>query len=227
MTPTTSPNAMNIEKARFNMVEQQVRPWDVLDGRVLDLMASLPREQFVPSEYQSLAFADVRVPLGHGQEMMPPREEGRLLQALNVQPGDTALEVGTGSGYVTALLASSVRQVYSVDIVPEFITSAQAKLSSLNLGAKVTLEVGDASAGWDHYGPYDVIAITGSLVKVPDSFKRSLKIGGRLFCIEGDLPAMTAKLITRTGDQSWTEESLFETVVARLINAPQSPQFQF
>ncbi len=218
---------MNIEKARFNMVEQQVRPWDVLDGRVLDLMASLPREQFVPAEYAGLAFADVRIPLGHGQEMLPPREEGRILQALDVQPGDTALEIGTGSGYLTALLASSARHVYSVDITPEFVTSAQSKLNNLGLGNKVTLEVGDASAGWDHYGPYDVIAITGSLVKVPDSLRRSLKIGGRMFCIEGDLPAMTAKLITRTGDQSWTETCLFETVVPRLINAPQSPQFQF
>jgi len=218
---------MNIEKARFNMVEQQVRPWDVLDGRVLDLMASLPREQFVPPEYQQLAFADVRIPLGHGQEMQPPREEGRLLQALNVQPSDTALEIGTGSGYVTALLASAARQVFSVDIIPEFVTSAQAKLNSLGLASKVTLEVGDASAGWDHYGPYDVIAITGSLVAVPESYKRSLKIGGRLFCIEGDQPAMTAKLISRTGEQSWSETSLFETVVARLINAPHSPQFQF
>ncbi len=218
---------MNLEKARYNMVEQQVRTWDVLDSRVLDLLASVPREQFVPEAYKGMAFADVRIPLGHGQEMLPPREEGRLLQALNVQPGDVALVVGTGSGYLTALMASLARQVYSVDIIPEFVTGAQQRLNALNLGSKVTLEVGDAAAGWEHYAPYDVIAISGSLVKVPDSFKRALKVGGRLFCIEGTAPAMTAKLITRTGEQSWEEVGLFETVVPGLINAPQGSQFTF
>ena len=220
-------SSLNTEKARFNMVEQQVRTWDVLDSRVLDLMASLPREQFVPARYTNLAFADVRIPLGHGQEMMPPREEGRLVQALDVQPGDSILEVGTGSGYVTALLASLGRHVYSVDIIPEFITGAQSRLDNLNLGSKVTLEVGDASAGWDHYGPYDVIAITGSLIELPESFKRSLKVGGRLFAIEGEGPTSTAKLITRTAEERSTTENLFETQAVLLINAPTKPQFQF
>lgn len=220
-------SSLNTEKARFNMVEQQVRTWDVLDGRVLDLMASMPREQFVPSQYASLAFADVRVPLGHGQEMMPPREEGRVVQALAIQAGDSVLEIGTGSGFLTALLASLARHVYSVDIIPEFITGAQQRLAALNLAAKTTLEVGDASAGWDHYGPYDVIAITGSLIELPESYKRSLKIGGRLFVIEGEGATATAKLITRATEETWTYDNLFETEAKPLINAPRKAAFQF
>lgn len=220
-------SSLNTEKARFNMVEQQVRTWDVLDGRVLDLMASMPREQFVPSQYASIAFADVRVPLGHGQEMMPPREEGRVVQALDIQAGDSVLEIGTGSGFLTALLASLARHVYSVDIIPEFITGAQQRLAALNLTTKTTLEVGDASAGWDHYGPYDVIAITGSLIELPESYKRSLKIGGRLFAIEGEGATATAKLITRTAEETWAYDNLFETEAKPLINAPRKPSFQF
>ncbi len=218
---------MNIEKARFNMVEQQVRTWDVLDARVLDLLAAVPREQFVPAAYKSMAFADVRVPLGHGQDMMCPREEGRVLQALAVKPTDAVLEIGTGSGYLTALLASLARHVYSVDIFPDFVTAAQTQLKALHLAHKVTLEVADAAAGWEHYAPYDAIAVTGSIARVPDSFKRSLKVGGRLFAIEGNEPAMTAKLITRVSDNAWTEENLFETVVPRLINASQGSNFTF
>lgn len=218
---------MNTEKARFNMVEQQVRTWDVLDSRVLDLLSAVPREQFVAPAYSSMAFADVRIPLGHQQEMMCPREEGRVLQALAVRPDETVLEIGTGSGYLTALLANQARHVYSVDIHPDFVTTASARLQALQLGHKVTLEVGDAAAGWDHYGPYDVIAVTGSLEHVAEALKRNLKIGGRMFVIVGKAPAMTAKCLTRRTENDWIEENLFETVVPRLINAPQASAFTF
>lgn len=217
-------NAMNFEQARFNMIEQQIRPWDVLDQRVLDLIARVPREDFVPEKCRSLAFTDMNTPLGRDQVMMAPKLEARMLQALDVRPSDAVLEVGTGSGYVTALLANLARHVYSVEIIPEFKTEAHKKLSDHGL-SNVTLEVGDAACGWDRHGPYDVIAITGSMPMLPDAFQQSLTVGGRLFAIVGDSPVMNAILITRVGEDEWSKEYLFETDLPALANALEPQRF--
>ncbi|MEO5573500.1 MAG: protein-L-isoaspartate O-methyltransferase [Gammaproteobacteria bacterium] len=215
---------MNIEQARFNMIEQQIRTWDVLDQGVLDLLARVPREDFVPLPYRKLAFADTPIALNHGQVMMPPKLEARLIQALSIKPSDVILEIGTGSGYLTALLASLAEHVYSVDIFDEFRVSTQRKLAAHGI-TNVTLETGDAALGWDRHGPYDAIALTGSLPIFSDHFQQQLNIGGRLFMITGTAPAMEARLITRRGEARWECESLFETNLPPLINAPQPPRF--
>ncbi len=214
------------EMARINMVEQQIRPWQLFDNRVLDLFASMPRERFVPEKYRSLAYSDCKIPLSQNQMMMPPREEARMLQALNVQKSDLILEVGTGSGFVTALLATSGYKVHSIEIIKDYIEQAQTICESLGIG-NIEFEEGDAANGWPHYGPYDVIAITGGFYELPESFKKSLNIGGRLFCIEGSSPAMQAKLITRVDDEKWLEENLFETDIELLINAKKAEAFVF
>lgn len=219
-------STMNMAQARHNMIEQQIRPWDVLDQRVLELIDGLPRDKFVPTAYLKLAYADINIPLNHGQIMMPPKVEARMLQALDIKPSDTILEVGTGSGYVTALLARSGKHVYSVDVYPDFIESAGRKLAELDI-SNVTLESGDAVNGWDGHAPYDVIAITASLPVLPDSFLQSLKIGGRLFVVTGQEPVMEAYLITRTAEQGWVKQALFETVLPPLVNAPQPQRFIF
>ena len=219
-------NAINMAQARHNMIEQQIRPWDVLDQRVLELIASLPRDNFVPEAYLKLAYADINIPLDHDQVMMAPKVEARMLQALNIKKTDTILEVGTGSGYATALLANSGKHVYSVDIYADFISQADRKLADLGIN-NVTLEAGDAVSGWDSYGPYDVIAITGSLPLLPDNFLQSLKLGGRLFVITGQEPVMEAFLITRTAEQGWAKQALFETVLPPLVNAPHPQRFIF
>ncbi|MDR9437664.1 MAG: protein-L-isoaspartate O-methyltransferase, partial [Thiohalophilus sp.] len=157
---------MNFEQARLNMIEQQIRPWEVLDQQVLDLLIEVPREDFVPPEFRKLAFTDMNIPLGHDEVMMSPKFEARMLQGLTVRPDDTILEVGTGSGYVTALLARLGKHVYSVDLHGDFVEAAQAKLNAHNIH-NVTLDVGDAAHGWDKHAPYDVICITGSLPILP------------------------------------------------------------
>ena len=215
---------MNIEQARHNMIEQQIRPWEVLDQRVLDLIARIPREDFVPPQHRNIAFTDVEIPLGNGQAMMAPRVEARMLQALNVQSDEKVLEIGTGSGYVTALLASQGKEVTSVDINSDFCESASQRLAAHNIN-NVTLESGDAAEGWDKRGKYDVIAITGSVPVLADSFKHSLNYGGRLFVVVGDTPVMEAMLITRIAENEWREESLFETELQPLVNAPQKNSF--
>lgn len=216
---------IDFEKARHNMIEQQVRPWDVLDQRVLDAMTSVPREDFVPAAYRNIAFADLEVPLGHGEVMMSPKVEGRLLQALEVTPEDTVLEIGTGSGHVTALLARLARVVFSVDIHGDFTEAARARLAEHHV-RNVTLETGDAAAGWEGHGLYDVIAVTGSLPVLPDSLLRQLKDGGRLFAIVGDAPAMEAVRVVRLGGDRFHRDSLFETVLPPLVNAPQPQRFR-
>jgi protein-L-isoaspartate(D-aspartate) O-methyltransferase len=215
---------MNLDQARFNMIEQQIRPWEVLDQRVLDLLSRVPREDFVPEAYRKLAFADINIPLGDNQMMMSPKVEARILQALNVQDDETVLEVGTGSGYVTALLASLAKQVISVDINPDMTRQAGEKLTAHGF-TNVTLETGDAARGWDNHAPYNIIVVTGSLPLLPDTFKQALKVGGRLLAIVGDSPAMGVLLITRVGDTEWAQETLFETDLPALINAPQPERF--
>ncbi len=215
---------MNLDQARYNMIEQQIRPWEVLDQRVLDLLGTVPREDFVPPAYRNLAFADINIPLGEGQVMMSPKVEARILQALNLQEDESVLEVGTGSGYVTALLASLAKHVISVDINPEMTRQAGEKLTLHGI-SNVTLETGDAARGWDTQAPYDAIVITGSLPLLPDTFKQALKVGGRLLAIVGDSPVMSVVLFTRVGEAEWAQETLFETDLPALVNAPQPERF--
>ncbi|MDZ7661040.1 MAG: protein-L-isoaspartate O-methyltransferase [Thiohalophilus sp.] len=215
---------MNFEQARLNMIEQQIRPWEVLDQQVLDLLVEVPREDFVPPEFRKLAFTDMNIPLGHDEVMMSPKLEARMLQALEIKPGDTILEVGTGSGYVTALLGRLGKHVYSVDIHGDFVESAQTKLSAHNIH-NVTLDVGDAAHGWDMHAPYDVICLTGSLPILPKAFMHQLKVGGRLFAIVGDPPAMDVIVLTRVGQEDWAREYIFETDLRPLKNAEQPERF--
>jgi protein-L-isoaspartate(D-aspartate) O-methyltransferase len=219
-------NQTEIEQARFNMIEQQIRPWDVLDQRVLDVMNNIPREQFVPESCRSLAFADTSIPLGHDQVMMAPKLEGRLLQALAIKPDDTVLEIGTGSGYLTACLASLGQHVTSIDIMPDFTAAAGAKLKALNIN-NVTLKTADAAAGIEDDERYDAIAVTGSLPLLQQQFQRNLKIGGRLFVITGSLPVMEANLITRVDEHNWASECLLETCIPPLLNATRPQDFIF
>ena len=215
---------MNLEQARTNMVEQQIRTWEVLDQKVLDLMASMPREDYVPTAYRNLAYADMDVPLDHGQVMMTPRVEARMLQALEIGGTDRVLEVGTGSGFVTALLARLAKRVTSVEIHDALRADAQAKLEAHGVG-DVTLNTGDACRGWDQAAPYDVIAVTGSLPTLDEELQGQLTVGGRVFVIVGEAPAMEALLIRRVGDSQWITESLFETVIPQLEGVEQPERF--
>jgi protein-L-isoaspartate(D-aspartate) O-methyltransferase len=215
---------MNVEQARFNMVEQQIRTWEVLDQQVLDLMAEVPREDFVPAAYRNLAFADTCIPLAHGQTMMLPRVEARMLQALRVTPGDRILEVGTGSGFVTALLARLGAEVISIEIDDALSSSASDKLDAHAI-ENVELHSGDASRGWERSAPYDVIAVTGSLPVLEESFQNSLAVGGRLFIVVGQEPAMEALLISRNGETQWSTDCLFETVLAPLAGVEVPERF--
>jgi len=201
---------MNLEQARHNMIEQQIRPWEVLDQHLLDLLQRVPREDFVPPRYRKLAFADLEIPLGHSEVMMQPRLEARLLQALNVRSDDRVLEIGTGSGYVTALLAHLGRQVFSVELHGELLELAQQRLARHGI-TNVTLTQGDAAAGWSAGAPFDAILLTGSVPELPEAFRKALTVGGRLVAVVGTAPIMEAVLITRLGENEWSEEPLFET----------------
>lgn len=219
-------NALNLEEARFNMIEQQIRTWDVLDDQILETLANTPREDFVAERYRALAFSDISVPLAHEQVMMPPKLEGRLLQSLLLKPTDSVLEIGTGSGYLTACLAKLAGSVHSVDIFADFIEEAGSKLEKHGIN-NVTFENIDAATGLDTPQRYDAIAVTGSLPLLHHGYHELLNPGGRLFVIVGKPPIMQALLITRTGDQEWREESLFEISIPPLINAPQPDAFRF
>jgi protein-L-isoaspartate(D-aspartate) O-methyltransferase len=218
--------AMNLEQARFNMIEQQIRPWDVLDYRVLETISSTPREDFVPERYRALAFSDISIPLAHDQAMMPPKLEGRLLQSLMIQPADSILEIGTGSGYLTACLARLGASVHSIDLYDDFIEQAKSRLEQHGI-SNVTFEQADAGAGWQSDKRFDVIAVTGSLPVLHQGFHELLTSGGRLFVIVGKPPIMQALLITRVGEQEWNRESLFEISLPALVNAPEPEAFSF
>lgn len=217
--------AFNFEQARYNMIEQQIRPWDVLDQRALDILAHTPREDFVPGRYRNLALSDVAIPLGHGQSMLKPNVEGRILQALALHPNDKVLEVGTGSGYLTACLAQLAESVVSVDIIPEFVDSARAKLKAQGI-RNVMLQVGDASCGWGAVR-YSAIVVTGSVATLDPKWRESLSLGGRLFIVVGEAPVMEALLITRIGDREWVTTSLFDTELTALRGAESMPAFVF
>lgn len=195
--------------AKFNMIEQQLRPWEVLDGKVLSVLDQLDREDFVPELYKGLAYADCQIPLSKTTAMFPPTIEGRMLQALLIKPDDRILEIGTGSGYITACLATLGRQVVSLDINPTSQQAAAEILKSLSLN---NIEFEQLNAfECDYVGEFDVIAVTGSVAFVPDNLKQALTVGGRLFVIAGESPAMQALLITRVSKSEWITESLFET----------------
>jgi protein-L-isoaspartate(D-aspartate) O-methyltransferase len=218
--------ANNLEQARFNMVQQQIRTWEVLDNRVLDLIASVPREEFVPADYRELAFADFEIPIGQGQKMLAPKMEARMLQAMDIQPDDVILEIGTGSGYLTACMAKLGTRVISLDIHGGFTTTAGATLKAQGI-ENVELVTGNGLTGTQEGGPFDVIAVTGSLPKIDETLKRQLTMGGRLFAVAGDSPAMEAILITRVGDYQWREEAIFETELDRLENPEAADAFVF
>lgn len=217
---------MDFERARYNMVEQQIRPWDVLDQDVLDLLFAVKRENFVPPAYRNLAFADINVPLGNGQSMLAPKVEARMLQALAPRRSDKALQVGVGSGYLAALLGARVEEVHAVELDPALIAMARANLERGHV-TNVSVEQGDAVRGWPVHAPYDLIVLTGSVPVLPAELLAQLKVGGRLCAIVGEEPVMTAQLVTCTAEGSYQTVGLFETNVPPLANAPRKDAFVF
>jgi protein-L-isoaspartate(D-aspartate) O-methyltransferase len=216
---------LDVNAARRQMIEQQVRAWEVLDLKVLEAMERVPREEFAPPAYRELAFADLNVPLGHGQSMLAPKLEGRTLQALELQPDDTVLEVGTGSGYFAACLGALARAVRSIEIHPDFAAAARANLK--RVGAhNVTVEVADAFALGDP-GRYDAVVLTGSLPQYDARFEQWLAAGGRLFVVVGQGPVMEAQRVSRRAPGDLRRESLFETVMDPLVHAAAPPKFVF
>lgn len=216
---------MNLEAAREQMIEQQVRAWDVFNDDVLNAMREVRRERFVTKEFHNVAFADSSIPLPHGQTMLSPSIHGRILQALAVTPSDIALEIGSGSGYLSACLGQLASRVRSLEIIPELAELARRNILDAAVN-NVAIEIGDGTK-LDEPGIYDVIAVTGSLPVYDERFQRALKPGGRLFVTVGQAPAMEAFLITRMGEREWQRQSLFETVVDPLIHATQPPAFVF
>ncbi len=223
--------ALDIERARYNMIEQQVRPWDVLDQSVLDLLSAVRREEFVPAQYRALAFTDMEIPLridGHdsGEFMFAPKVEARILQELGIKPFEHVLEIGTGSGYMAALAAHKAQHVLTVEIDEKLAAFGTANLAHGGV-RNVKVEVGDAARGWAARAPYDVIMVSGSLPLIPDSLLSQLKIGGRLSAIVGDAPVMSAQIVTRVADAGYDTLKLFETCVKPLRNAYRASTFRF
>ena len=216
---------MNLEQARFNMVEQQIRPWDVLDTAVLNLLMAVKREDFVPAAHRLLAFADTQLPLGHGVAMLKPTIEAHALQALIVKKEDRVLEVGTGSGFMAAALAANAGHVWSVEIVPALASAARANLQRAGVG-NVTVEDGDGLAGLPAQAPFDAIMVSGAVASVPQELLAQLKVGGCLFAFVGAAPAMHAQRITRVSENDYRTESLFETEV-ELLQTSAKPKFVF
>lgn len=214
------------ETARFNMIEQQIRTWEVLDPIVLALLNEIPREHFVPAEYQGLAFADIEIPVGAGQTMLSPKLEGRILQALSMQKTHNVLHIGTGSGYVTALLASLAKHVTSVEINAKLSAKAAQNLAKHTI-QNVSLLVADGALGLPKQAPFDLIVYTGSCPVEPQGVRNQLAIGGAFFIVLGTGPAMQATLIQRLSDTAFRQDVLFETYVPELINAPQASTFKF
>ncbi len=216
---------MDIEQARFNMVEQQIRTWEVLDQAVLDTLFTVRREDFVPAAYRLLAFADLELPLGEGERMWTPKMEARVVQDLALQAGDEVLEVGTGSGYLSALMASLGARVTSVEINPRLAGEARDRLERAGIRA-IRLEVGDGARGFGS-GEYDAIVLTGSVPVFDDAICRQLKPGGRVFAVVGEPPVMTARIVRWVAPGSFTTAEIFETVVAPLHNVAAAPRFVF
>ncbi|MFA7240290.1 MAG: protein-L-isoaspartate O-methyltransferase [Sulfuricellaceae bacterium] len=219
---------MDMEQARFNMVEQQIRPWDVLDQTVLDALLKIKREDFAPEAWRVLALADLEIPLGFGESMLSPKMEARIVQEARIRDGEHILEIGTGSGYMTALLAhvAGSGSVHSVDIVPEFTTGAKEKLARHGI-SNVTLQTGDAARGWSNLVNYDVVVVTGSLPVLPEAFTKNMKIGGRLLAVVGECPVMEVRRITRLTKDVWHTDDVLETCIPALKNVQQVEHFVF
>ncbi|SAL48365.1 protein-L-isoaspartate O-methyltransferase family protein [Caballeronia telluris] len=217
---------MNIEQARFNMIEQQIRPWDVLDQDVLNLLSIVKRENFVPTVYRNLAFADLEIPLPGGERMLSPKVEARVLQELAVTKHETVLEIGAGSGYMAALLAARGRSVTTVEISPELAAFAEQNLAA-NAVSNAHVVTGDGALGWEGGAPFDVICVSGGLPVMPQELLEQLKVGGRIAAFVGDAPVMKAQIITRVDEKQFRVSDIFETLVAPLTNAVQPPRFKF
>lgn len=217
---------MDTETARFNMIEQQIRTWEVLDPIILNALHEVRREEYVPPDYRKLAFADMHIPLEHGQVMMQPKQEARLLQELAIKPGDRVLEIGTGSGYVTALLAHLAGQVETVDIFPDFMESAKSKLADHGFD-NVAFHEGDAARGWESHQPFNAILLTGSVAELPAGFQGLLADGGRLAAIVGRAPVMEAILLGHLVGDRYRTTSLFDTSLPPLIHGEATPSFVF
>lgn len=217
---------MNVEQARFNMVEQQIRPWNVLDTTILDLLSVVKREAFVPAAYQSLAFADMEIPLGHGQCMLAPRLEARMLQDLAIQPIETVLEIGAGSGYMAALMAARAQRVVSLELVPELATMARNNLRNAGI-QNAEVRQADGASITPAEGTYDVIVLSGSVTEVPSSLLNLLKVGGRLAGIVGDEPIMRATFVTRTSATNFVTRHPWDCNAPRLQNFPEPSTFSF
>lgn len=217
---------MNIEQARFNMIEQQIRPWEVLDPQVLDLLFVVKREDFVPAAYRNLAFADMEIPIGSGQVMLAPRVEARLLQELGIKKTDKVLEIGTGSGYMAALLAARADHVVTIESRSELAAFARENLERAGV-TNVTVEVGDGASGWSQRGPYDAIVVSGALPSLPAALLKQLRVGGRLAAIVGEAPVMEAQLVTSSAEGTFNTINLFETVVPALDGGEAKSAFAF
>ena len=215
---------MDFARARFNMIEQQIRPWDVIDQSVLDLMGRAPRDAFVPDAYRRLAYADIAVPIEGGETMLPPRIEGRLLQALGIEPGERVLQIGAGSGFLTWLLAQRAAHVIGIERNEALAERARANLAAHGAG-NTTVVTGDGRGGWKRDAPYDAIVVGGSVPEPEPALEAQLAIGGRLFIVVGTAPAMEAMLVHRTGEREWIRESLFETVLPPLAGATTPGRF--
>ena len=215
-----------LEQARFNMVEQQIRPWQVLDPAVLHTLQHIARELFVPAAYQALAYTDTEIPLGHGQAMLAPRIDARLMHDVALKPTDKVLEIGTGSGYLTALLADRSHHVVSLEINPELHARALTNLQGAGI-SNVDLRMADGSAGASDAGPFDAIVLGGSLYEVPQALLDQLKVGGRLIAIVGEEPVMQATLYTRTSASAWDHKALWDTTAPRLLGFKQPSRFTF
>ena len=217
---------MNIEQARFNMIEQQIRPWNVLDEDVLALLHVVKREQFVPKAYENLAFADVEIPLPGGETMFNPKVEARIAQEIAVKKHENVLEIGTGSGYMAALLAHKARHVTTVEIQPESVTLAKENLAKAGV-TNVSVEEGNGAQGWSTGTEYDVIVVSGGLPVLPEALVKQLKVGGRMIAILGEAPAMSCQLITRTSETAHDSVKVFETVAKPLTGAEAPSRFTF
>ena len=218
--------AMNFDQARQNMVENQVRPWEVLNGRVLEVLGRVRREDFVAPAHRQIAFADLCLPIGHGEVMMKPVVEGRVLQALDLKPEDSVLEIGTGSGFLTACLANLAAHVTSVDIHADFAAAAGQRLQAAGIG-NVQLVTDEAMNSWQPQGTFDALVVTGAVYRIPDRFLGWLKPGGRLLVIRGESPVQQVMLLTHEGNGRYREESLFETDLPYLAHAEPPRRFVF
>lgn len=222
--PSMSPAAL--ERARFNMIEQQIRPWEVLDPVVLQVLTQVRREQFVPAGEKALAFVDMDIPLPGGQHMLPPKVEARLLQELQVQPGERVLEIGTGSGHMAALLGARAREVLSLELRPELVRLAQDNLRAAGI-TNVDVRQGDGASDLSGLGSFDVILLSGSVARVPEGLLRQLTVGGRLAAIVGQEPMMRATIVTRSAEGAFQTRQPWDTVAPRLAHFPEPSRFVF